>query len=98
MLKHHLPHQDVVNHDPTVAFMHPDQKVMGQTVSTHQQLSKLADSFMEARLCNDPLTKDERDTKSLGGSGRSVGKIESQESDAGVRGLGLQGVGLLPPT
>lgn len=48
-------------------------------------------------MCNEPLTKDERDTKSLGGSGRSVGKIESQESDAGVSGLGLQGVGLLLP-
>lgn len=52
---------------------------------------------MEARLQKEPLTKDERDTKSLGGSGRSAGKIESQESEAGVSGLGLQGVGLLVP-
>lgn len=42
------------------------------------------------------LTREERDTKSFGGSGISDGRRESQESEAGVRGLGLQGLGLLP--
>lgn len=40
------------------------------------------------------LTREERDTKSFGGSGSSGGRSESQESEAGVRGLGLQGFGL----
>lgn len=43
------------------------------------------------------LTREERDTKSFGGSGSSDGMSESQESEAGVRGLGLQGAGLPPP-
>lgn len=41
------------------------------------------------------LTREERDTKSFGGSEISGGRMESQESDAGVRGRGLQGFGLL---
>lgn len=41
------------------------------------------------------LTREDRNTKSLEGSGSSGGRRESQESDAGVRGLGLQGFGLL---
>lgn len=41
------------------------------------------------------IHKEERDTKSFGGSGSSGGRRESQESEAGVRGLGLQGFGLL---
>lgn len=45
--------------------------------------------------CKKCLTREERDTKSFGGSGISDGRRESQESDAGVRGLGLQGFGLL---
>lgn len=45
----------------------------------------------------EPLTKEERDTKSFGTSGISGGRRESQESEAGVRGLGLQGLGLLVP-
>lgn len=43
------------------------------------------------------LTREERDTKSFGGSGISGGRRESQESEAGVRGLGLQGFGVLLP-
>jgi hypothetical protein len=42
------------------------------------------------------IHREERETKSLVGSGSSVGSRESQESDAGVRGLGLQGFGLWP--
>lgn len=41
------------------------------------------------------MHNEERDTKSFGGSGSSGGRRESQESEAGVRGLGLQGFGLL---
>lgn len=44
------------------------------------------------------LTREERDTKSFEGSGSSCGRMESQESEAGVKGRGLQGLGLLPPT
>lgn len=36
------------------------------------------------------LTREEKDTKSFGGSGSSDGGRESPESEAGVRGLGLQ--------
>lgn len=43
------------------------------------------------------LTREERDTKSFAGSGSSSGRRESQESEAGVRGLGLQGFDLFPP-
>lgn len=43
------------------------------------------------------LTREERDTKSFGGSESSGIERESQESEAGVRGLGLQGFGFLPP-
>lgn len=39
------------------------------------------------------LTKEESETKSFGGSSGSGGRRESQESEAGVRGLGLQELG-----
>lgn len=41
------------------------------------------------------MHREERDTKSLEGSWISSGRRESQESEAGVRGRGLQGFSLL---
>lgn len=49
----------------------------------------LADRFNE----EDSLTSEDSETKSLGVSGGSGGRKESQESEAGVRGRGLKVLG-----